>query len=95
MLEDLIENNRSRFLRFPEKYEIHEYSIMEQYIDWLPCGRAKTELSSAIHGKGVFRRFKDTLRYHGLEQQWYAFKAEALCKVAIHWCEENGLGVEE
>ena len=96
MLEDLIENNHSRFLRFPDKYEIHEYSIMEQYIDWLPCGRAKTELSSAIcGGKGAFRRFKATLRYHGLEQQWYDFKAEALREMAIRWCEENGLEVEE
>lgn len=95
MLEDLIENNRSRFLRFPDKYEIHEYSIMEQYIDWLPRGRAKTELSSAICGKGAFRRFKATLRYHGLEQQWYDFKAEALREIAIRWCEKNGLEFEE
>ena len=95
MLEDLIENNRSRFLRFPDKYEIHEYSIMEQYIDWLPRGKAKTELDSAIRGKGAFRRFKATLRYHGLEQQWYDFKAEALREMAIRWCEENELEIEE
>lgn len=95
MLEDLIENNRSRFLRFPDKYEIHEYSIMEQYIDWLPRGKVKTELSSAICGKGAFRRFKATLRYHGVEQQWYDFKAEALREMAIRWCEENELEIEE
>ena len=95
MLEDLIENNRSRFLRFPDKFEIHEYRIMEQYIDWLPCGRAKTELASAICGKGAFRRFKATLRYHSLEQQWYDFKAEVFGEMAIRWCEENGLEIEK
>lgn len=95
MLEDLIENNRSRFLRFPDKYEIHEYSIMERYIDWLPRGKAKTELSSAICGKGAFHRFKATLRYHGLEQQWYDFKAEVFHEMAIRWCEENELEIEE
>lgn len=93
MLEDLIENNRNGFLRFPDKYEIHEYSIMEQYIDWLPRGKVKTELSSAICGKGAFRRFKATLRYHSLEQQWYDFKAEVFCEMAIRWCEENGLEI--
>lgn len=95
MLEDLIENNRSRFLRYPDKFEIHEYRIMEQYIDWLPRGKVKTELYSAIRGKGAFRRFKATLRYHSLEQQWYDFKAEALREIAIRWCEKNGLEFEE
>lgn len=94
-LEEQIENNRDRYLRFPDKYEIHEYSIMERYIDWLPSGKAKAELDSAIRGKGAFRRFKDTLRYHGLEQQWYDFKAEVFREIAIRWCEENNLTVEE
>ncbi len=94
-LENLIEDNRSRFLRFPDKYEIREYSIMEQYIDWLPQGKAKMELDSAIRGKGAFRRFKVTLRYHGLEQQWYDFKAEVFREMAIRWCEENELEIEE
>ena len=65
-----IENDPKRFLRFPTKYEIHEYRIMEDFIEQLSPGNAQNELTRNIRGKGAFRRFKQTLRYHGLEQQW-------------------------
>ena len=31
-LEELIESSGDRFLRFPTKYDIHEYSIMENFV---------------------------------------------------------------
>ena len=46
-----MENTPERFLRFPTKYEIHQYRIMEAYIDQLPPGKAKEELAYAIRGK--------------------------------------------
>ena len=61
-LAKLVENEPERFLQFPTKYEIHEYSIMESFVDYLPQGRIKSELNSAIRGKGAFRRFKQTIR---------------------------------
>lgn len=94
-LEELIESDFDRYLRFPDNYEIHEYSIMERYIDTLPSDKAKAELACAICGKGAFRRFKDTLYYHGLEQQWYDFKSKAFREIAIRWCEDNELEIEE
>ena len=70
-LEELIEiSPRGRFLRFPTKYDIHEYSIMESFIESLPSGAARQELAHAIHGKGAFRRFKNGIYYHHIEQQW-------------------------
>lgn len=54
-LAKLVENEPERFLQFPTKYEIHEYSIMESFVDYLPPGRIKSELSSTIRGKGAFR----------------------------------------
>lgn len=70
-LEDLIENSGERFLRFPTKYDIHEYSIMEDFVYSLPAGSARRELTNAICGRGAFRRFKNGIRYHRLEQRWY------------------------
>ena len=59
-LEELIENSpRDRFLRFPTKYDIHEYSIMESFIESLPPGAARQELAGSIRGRGAFRRFKN------------------------------------
>ena len=60
-----MENTPERFLRFPIKYEIHQYRIMEAYIDRLPPGKAQEELAYAIRGKGAFHRFKQSVRYHG------------------------------
>lgn len=60
------ENTPERFLRFPTKYEIHQYRMMEAFIDRLSPGKTQEELAYAIRGKGA-RRFKQSVRYHGLE----------------------------
>ena len=89
------ENTPERFLRFPTKYEIHQYRIMEAFIDRLSPGKTQEELAYAIRGKGAFRRFKQSVRYHGLEQRWYDYLAEAYRELAIRWCAEKGLEYTE
>lgn len=39
-LEKLIESSGDRFLRFPTKYDIHDYGIMENFVYSLPAGAA-------------------------------------------------------
>ena len=90
-----IEDTPERFLRFPTKYEIHQYRMMGDFIDQLSPGKAQEELVYAIRGKGAFRRFKQSVRYHGLEQRWYDYLAEAYRELAIRWCEEEGLEYTE
>lgn len=90
-----MENEPGRFLRFPTKYEIHQYRIMEDFVDQLSLGKAQEELAYAIRGKGAFRRFKQSVRYHGLEQRWYDYLAEAYRELAIRWCAEEGLEYTE
>jgi len=90
-----IENTPERFLRFPTKYEIHQYRIMEDFIDQLSPGKAQEELAYAIRGKGAFRRFKQSVRFHGLEQRWYDYLAKAYRELAIRWCVEEGLEYTE
>ena len=41
------------------------------HLDRLPSGKAQEELAYAIRGKGAFRRFKQSVRYHGLEPVSY------------------------
>ena len=90
-----MENTPERFLRFPTKYEIHQYRIMEEFIDQLSPGKAQEELAYAIRGKGAFRRFKQSVWYHGLEHRWYDYLAEAYREFAIRWCAEEGLEYTE
>jgi hypothetical protein len=51
----------------------------------VPFGRNSANRS----GAGAFRNFKDTLRRHGIESAWFAFRAEALREIALNWCEDN------
>lgn len=95
-LEELVENAPiGRFLRFPTKYDIHEYSIIEDFVYSLPAGAARQELVNAICGRGAFRRFKNGIRYHRLEQQWYDYRDKAYREIAIRWCQEQGLEYTE
>ena len=57
-----MENTPERFLRFPTKYKIHQYRMMEAFIDRLSSGKVQEELAYAIRGKGAFRRFKQSVR---------------------------------
>ena len=91
-LEELIENSpRGRFLRFPTKYDIHEYRIMESFVESLPPGAARQELANAIRGRGAFRRFKNGIYYHRIEQQWFDYREQAYREIAIRWCRDVGI----
>jgi len=95
-LEELVENAPTgRFLRFPTKYDIHEYSIMEGFVYSLPSGAARQELINAICGRGAFQRFKNGIRYHRLEQQWYDYRDQAYREIAIRWCQDQELEYTE
>ena len=83
-LKELLESEPDRFLRFPTKFEIHEYSIMESFVASLHAGKICDELTRAIRGKGAFRRFKDTIRYYGIEQLWYDYFSMYFRSCSLH-----------
>ena len=94
-LEDFIESSGNRFLRFPTKYDIHEYSIMANFVETLPPGSAREELIHAIRGRGAFSRFKNGIYYHRIEQQWYDYRDQAYREIAIRWCRDEGIEYTE
>lgn len=79
----------NRFQRLPTKFEVHEWSIMQDFSRSVDSERIREELLRAIHGAGAFRNFKDTLQRYAIEPAWFAFRAEALKEIALNWCEEN------
>ena len=82
------------FYRLPTSFDINEYSIMEDFVYSLPESR-RERLARAISGKGAFRRFKDGIRQMGIEEEWYDYQGKAYKRMAIEWCEENGIEYEE
>ena len=93
-MAELMDMEWDRFIRLPEKYEIHEYRIMEDFIDELNDQKLQMELYRAIQGRGAFRRFKDKIRYSGIEQQWYDYQNNAYREFALRWCKENNIRCE-
>ena len=81
--------SKDRFLDLPTKFDLHEWEIMQDFSLSVESESIREDLLHAIHGAGAFRHFKDTVRRHGIEPKWFAFRDEALRQIAIDWCEEN------
>ena len=79
------------FIELPGKYEIHEYSIMEQYCLGVADPRLCDVLNEAIRGRGAFRRFKDLVHREGIADDWYAFRNAALSEIAADFLKANGI----
>ncbi|MGA7414312.1 MAG: UPF0158 family protein [Bryobacteraceae bacterium] len=80
-----------RFLKLPSKFDVHEWEIMHDFSLSVTSERIREDLLGAIHGKDAFRYFKDTVRRHRIESDWFTFRADALGQTAIDWCEEHDL----
>ena len=73
----------------PDKFEINEYEIMEEFCESIGNERIGNALYSSIRRRGAFRRFKDSVFRFGMEEDWYRFREEALWDIAVRWCEGN------
>jgi hypothetical protein len=83
-----------RFLSLPSHSEIDDWSLMEEFSASVDSDRVRKDLLASIRGSGAFRRFKDAIRRHGVEESWFAFRKDALTHIAIAWCKENHLSYE-
>lgn len=92
---ETLEEEPDRFIRLPDKYEIHEYSIMSDFVNSRKKEKERNQLERAIQGRGAFRRFKDSVNQMGIADQWYEFQENAYRDIAIRWCEDNGYEYEE
>ncbi|MBN1430073.1 MAG: hypothetical protein JXB07_17010 [Anaerolineae bacterium] len=79
------------YLKLPSKFDVHEYAIMEEFCYTIGDDDRRFQFLNAIHGSGAFRRFKDTLHYHNMADDWYRFRDNALKKIAVEWLEDNSL----
>ena len=78
------------FHRLPDQREINEYGMMEAFAE----AHNSSELSYALLRKGAFRRFKDTVRHLGIEEEWYRFRDAEYMRVAQEWCEICGIELD-
>lgn len=82
-------DDSENLLPLPDKFEINEYRIMEEFCLALDDRQLSGELLRRIKGSGAFRRFRNAIHELNIEQAWYDFKRRALEQIAIQWLEEN------
>ena len=75
--------------RLPNQYEIHEWKIMETFALGVTSERKQERLLLALHGRKAYCHFKDEIINLGIDEEYYAYRFQALCKIAEEWCEEN------
>jgi hypothetical protein len=85
---EIIEDS-DNYLPLPSKFDIHEYSIIEDYCSSVADNTTRKNLLYKIRGSGAFRRFKDAIREYGIEEEWFRFRQEELERIAIDWLEAN------
>ena len=83
---DIFLDNEDRYVRIPERSPLQGYAAMREFTEGLENIQLKNELLMILDGKGVFRRFKDTLELYPKERkQWYGFNAKLSKKEIMEW----------
>lgn len=77
-----------RFLALPDRFEVHEWAIMERFSQE-QNDRARKVLISAIHGFGAFRHFRGGVERLGLLDAWYRYRDAVIEQIARDWLEEH------
>jgi hypothetical protein len=82
--------DNDRFLPLPDRFEVHEWAIMERF-SLEQNERVRQVLLAAIHGSGAFRHFRSAVERLELLDAWYRYREEAIQQIAREWLEEHKL----
>jgi len=89
----LLDSNRG--LRLPNSFDIHEWSIMENFCYTIVETGTRETMLDSIHRKGAFSRFREVLERFDLQQEWFSFRESAFKQIARDWLEVNGISYKE
>jgi hypothetical protein len=92
VIQEIIKGDK--WLALPSKFDINDYSIMENFCLSRKDPSHQDQLLSSIKGREAFGRFRGTVEALGLLDKWHAFKKESYMEIAKDWCEENGVECE-
>lgn len=83
------------YLPLPTRYDFHEHAHMTHFAAKLAAPATAEKLTHALHGKGAFRRFKDTAYRLDQIDAWYAYREAALRRLILDWAADHGVPVDE
>ena len=83
------------FIVLPGKFEIHEYRVMQSFVEDCQSDKVRAALGRAIEGRGAFRRFKDLAQDLGVVEQWYRSKERQIGDIAAAFLQENEIAYKD
>ena len=84
--------DEERFIRIPERSSSMAFESMAEFADSVGDPVLKENLSSALDGKGAFRKFKDTLiDYPKERKRWHGHNAKVMKNEITDWLASNGI----
>jgi len=87
--------NSENVLRLPNSFDIHEWSIMEEFCYAVENAKHRDILLDSIRGKGAFQRFRTALERFVLQDEWFSYRESALQKIGRDWLEFNKIVYKE
>jgi hypothetical protein len=88
-LKGKIDEDFDRYELLPKAEPYESYGDMEDFIATVKDEHLAELLSTAISGRGAFRRFKDVLEQYPEEREkWFCFKDDKLKQRALEWLED-------
>lgn len=91
LVRNIQQHEGKRYLALPDKFDVHEWAVMDRFSQSLKDARLRNDFRGAIRGAGAFRLFKRLLSEHNLWDAWNRFREIELRQIAIQWCEEHGV----
>ena len=85
--------NSDDWVRLPSKFDVHEWAIMRDFAISIKVPELHEMLLSAIHGRGAFRNFKDTVFRGHINDKWDAFRQNALTDIILGWLASHNIPV--
>src|SRR5580698_9756745 len=83
------EQEGTRYLTLPDKFDVHEWAIIDRFSETLKDARLRNDFHDGIRGAGAFRLFKRLLTdgrtflgHHGGRDYRGALSAVAACEAA-------------
>jgi len=81
----------------PDRYRVIEplpsstgWQVMADFVEQLPAGEARVELTRALQRGHPFRNFKNALLgYPKLREEWFAFHEKSFIQFAQEWLDDE------
>jgi hypothetical protein len=83
--------DKNTYLKLPSPSQINEADIIKNFSQNYPDPQLSSALLATSQSGSPLQRFKTTLQQHNIEQEWYAYKTNALEQIALEWLKANKL----